>query len=115
MGDFSSIKNLAKHATRMGQSLSASMKSLSVEKSKIEFIPDIEVETDGVKYLFSDGIGRISLKFAKKIKGICGYKNVPSAFQIRFAGYKGVVVVDQESSTKLSLRPSMLKNESNNT
>lgn len=85
MGDLSSIRNLAKHATRMGQSLSLSKKSFNIEKSEIEFIRDIKVEIDGVKYLFY-GIGRVSLKFAEKITDICGFKNVPSTFQIRYAG-----------------------------
>ena len=67
-------------------------------------------------YVFSDGIGKISAEFAKKVAIKCGHKSsTPSAFQIRYGGYKGVVAVDPTSSVKLSLRRSMLKYESDNT
>ncbi|KAL0284021.1 UNVERIFIED_CONTAM: RNA-dependent RNA polymerase 1 [Sesamum angustifolium] len=91
MGDFRSIRNVAK-------------------------IPDIEAVRGGIKYIFSDGIGKISPEFARRVAVRCGVKNsTPSAFQIRYGGYKGVVAVDPISSVKLSLRPSMLKYQSENT
>ncbi|CAI9785500.1 unnamed protein product [Fraxinus pennsylvanica] len=76
MGDFRSIRNVAKYAARLGQSFGSSTETLSVGKDEIEYIPDIE---------------------------------------IRYGGYKGVVAVDPTSRRKLSLRPSMLKYESQNT
>ncbi|KAK4384128.1 RNA-dependent RNA polymerase 1 [Sesamum angolense] len=79
-------------------------------------IPDIEAVRGGIKYIFSDGIGKISPEFARRVAVRCGVKNsTPSAFQIRYGGYKGVVAVDPISSVKLSLRPSMLKYQSENT
>jgi len=116
MGDFSSIKNVAKYAARLGQSFGSSTETLSVDRNEMEIIPDIEVERGGVEYVFSDGIGKISAEFARKVALKCGCKGTnPSAFQIRYGGYKGVVAVDPTSLMKLSLRKSMSKYESGNT
>ncbi|GMY18195.1 probable RNA-dependent RNA polymerase 1 [Fagus crenata] len=81
--------------------------AMSVSRHEIEDIPDVEVIRGGILYCFSDGIGKISAELAQKATK-CGFKNyVPSAFQIRYGGYKGVVAVDPTSSMKLSLRKSM--------
>jgi RNA-dependent RNA polymerase len=113
MGNFDSIKNVAKYAARLGQSFSSSTETLSVGRHEMEMIRDIEVERGGVKYVFSDGIGKISAEFARKVALKCGCKGTsPSAFQIRYGGYKGVVAVDPTSSMKLSLRKSMSKYKS---
>lgn len=115
MGDFSQIRNVAKYAARLGQSFSSSTETLSVRKEEIEIIPDVEVVKGGTKYIFSDGIGKISADFARNVAIKCGLKSsTPSAFQIRYGGYKGVVAVDPTSSRKLSLRKSMSKFESDN-
>eukprot|EP01018_Ginkgo_biloba_P005535 Gb_17278 [translate_table: standard] len=116
MGDFFAIKNVAKCATRMGQSFSSSTETLDVYEHEIDFISDIEVDSGSTRYTFSDGIGKISLSLAKQVAIKCGCdKRIPSAFQIRYGGYKGVVAVDPKSSWKLSLRRSMWKYNSKNT
>lgn len=116
MGDFRHIKNPAKYAARLGQSFGSSTETLSVARHEREIIPDIEVQHGEVKYVFSDGIGKISSDFAKRVAAKCGFQAfTPSAFQIRYGGYKGVVAVDPYSSIKLSLRKSMCKFESDNT
>ncbi|XP_050275545.1 probable RNA-dependent RNA polymerase 1 [Quercus robur] len=116
MGIFHQIRNVAKYAARLGQSFGSSTETLTVEKHEIEIIPDVEVVQDGVKYVFSDGIGKISSEFAKEVALKCSCKgHTPSAYQIRYGGYKGVVAVDPTSSAKLSLRKSMSKYESENT
>ncbi|XP_034691829.1 probable RNA-dependent RNA polymerase 1 [Vitis riparia] len=116
MGDFSQIRNVAKYAARLGQSFSSSKETLKVAKHEIEIIPDIEIHRDGTTYVFSDGIGKISAELAHRVAIKCGCKSsTPSAFQIRYGGYKGVVAVDPTSSRKLSLRKSMFKYESENT
>ncbi|KAI6677201.1 hypothetical protein NL676_037997, partial [Syzygium grande] len=118
MGDFSEIRNVAKYASRLGQSLSSSTETLNVGRYEVEVIPDVEVKSyvENKDYIFSDGIGKISGEFARKVARKCGFKGyTPSAFQIRYGGYKGVVAVDPTSCVKLSLRKSMSKYESNET
>ncbi|KAL1106721.1 hypothetical protein V6Z11_D04G224400 [Gossypium hirsutum] len=115
MGHIHVIRNVAKYAARLGQSLSSSRETLEVHQDEIEEIPDIEVETGGNKYNFSDGIGKISAKLARQVAWKCGLRQTPSAFQIRYGGYKGVVAVDPSSSVKLSLRKSMRKFEADST
>ncbi|KAF9626299.1 hypothetical protein IFM89_032148 [Coptis chinensis] len=114
MGCFKAIRSVSKCAARMGQLFSSSQQTLVVPKHDVVSIPDIEVTTDGIPYCFSDGIGKISLKLAKQVAQKCGWSQTPSAFQIRYGGYKGVVAVDRSSFKKLSLRPSMLKFKSEN-
>ncbi|CAL5428112.1 unnamed protein product [Camellia sinensis] len=116
MGDFRQIRNVAKYAARLGQSFGSSTETLSVSRHEMEIIPDVEVVTRGIKYVFSDGIGKISADFGRRVAKKCGLKSsTTSAFQIRYGGYKGVVAVDPNSSMKLSLRMSMSKYESDNT
>ncbi|XP_043696159.1 probable RNA-dependent RNA polymerase 1 [Telopea speciosissima] len=117
MGDFHEIRNVAKYAARLGQSFSSSTETLSVDKHEVETIRDIELQRGQMTYVFSDGIGKISFDFARRVARKCdGLKNsTPSAFQIRYGGYKGVVAVDPTSAMKLSLRKSMCKYKSQNT
>ncbi|XP_027151290.1 probable RNA-dependent RNA polymerase 1 [Coffea eugenioides] len=118
MGDFSEIRNVAKYAARLGQSFGSSRETLNVGRHEIEMIPDIKVRDayrSTVEYVFSDGIGKISAQFARQVATKYGLSYTPSAFQIRYGGFKGVVAVDPTSSKKLSLRQSMKKYESNNT
>ncbi|KAA8532480.1 hypothetical protein F0562_032520 [Nyssa sinensis] len=115
MGDFSQIKNVAKYAARLGQSFGSSTETLNVASHETEIICDVKVKRREIEYVFSDGIGKISADFAHRVAIKCGLKNCPSAFQIRYGGYKGVVAVDPTSSKKLSLRKSMSKYESENT
>ncbi|XP_031259889.1 probable RNA-dependent RNA polymerase 1 [Pistacia vera] len=114
LGDFSTIRNVAKYSARLGQSFDSSREVVNVDSNEIEVIPDIEVERGGVKYVFSDGIGKISAKLAHMVTTKYGFRYVPSAFQIQYGGYKGVIAVDPTSSIKLSMRPSMSKYKSDN-
>ncbi|XVF49609.1 hypothetical protein PTKIN_Ptkin04bG0026900 [Pterospermum kingtungense] len=113
MGCFKKIRSIAKCAARMGQLFSSSLPTLLVPVQDVDIISDIEVNSDGINYCFSDGIGKISLPFARQVAEKCGLDYTPSAFQIRYGGYKGVVAVDRNSFRKMSLRGSMLKFESN--
>ncbi|TVT98350.1 hypothetical protein EJB05_56354 [Eragrostis curvula] len=114
MGQFQDIRSVSKCAARMGQLFSSSRPTFEISSYDVEVIPDIEVTTDGTKYIFSDGIGKTSLKFARRVATVLGLDpaNPPSAFQIRYGGYKGVIAVDPTCFFHLSLRPSMKKFES---
>ncbi|KAF8692039.1 hypothetical protein HU200_039988 [Digitaria exilis] len=97
----------------MGQCFTSSYPTVTIQPYEEEFIED--VNHNG--YNFSDGIGKITpklaLEVAKKLPLIDNY--VPSAFQIRFAGCKGVVAIwpgKYEGARCISLRPSMKKFES---
>ncbi|XP_027361274.1 probable RNA-dependent RNA polymerase 1 [Abrus precatorius] len=116
MGDFHEIRNVAKYAARLGQSFSSSRETVSLGSHEVENIPDIELRRGEIKYCFSDGIGKISAELAENVAKKCGCRDkIPSAFQIRYGGYKGVVAIDPTSSTKLLLRKSMCKYKSENT
>ena len=53
-------------------------------------------DSAGKQYCYSDGVGTLSVDFATKISQELGLSYVPSAFQIRFAGYKGMISVDPD-------------------
>ena len=67
-------------------------------------------------YNFSDGIGMIMQDLALEVAEMLPLTDnyAPSAYQIRYAGFKGVVAVStgQNDGMRMSLRPSMRKFES---
>jgi RNA-dependent RNA polymerase len=89
---------------------------MHIGRHEVEMIPDVEAKSRRTTYCFSDGIGKISAELAREVASKCGCRgSVPSAFQIRYGGFKGVVAVDPTSSIKLSLRESMRKYNSQTT
>ncbi|XP_054723774.1 uncharacterized protein LOC129233871 [Uloborus diversus] len=62
-------------------------------------------------YVFSDGIGRLSPEIAKEVYKALDVEDVqPSAMQIRYAGCKGMLVVDPRmTGKKIVFRESMKK------
>lgn len=75
----------------------------------MEFIDD--VVRNG--YTFSDGVGKISPALAREVAVSMDLKVVPSAFQFRFGGAKGVLTVSNFlEGRKIQLRPSQIKFES---
>ncbi|KAL3678732.1 hypothetical protein R1sor_021688 [Riccia sorocarpa] len=101
--------NVAKYAARMGQCFSSTYSTLKVQPDEIVQIPDVKRNN----YVFSDGCGKISPTFAPEVaKWLKLEANPPSAYQIRYAGYKGVVGVwhmNEGPQLKLALRESMKK------
>ncbi|KAG8189296.1 hypothetical protein JTE90_019056 [Oedothorax gibbosus] len=65
-------------------------------------------------YIFSDGVGRISMELAEMVyKELHVEESRPSAMQIRYAGCKGMLVVDPTLEGKqIKFRKSMKKFES---
>jgi len=128
LGDFSAAlaTGVPKYIARLGQTLSKSASTFTVSSDEM-LEGYLDIKHDG--YNFSDGCGMISADFAAKIVKVLsplyakqfafekgGY--IPSVFQIRIGGYKGVVAVHKieelvKSQHKLVLRPSMKKFSSN--
>eukprot|EP00121_Abeoforma_whisleri_P009342 Awhi_evm1s8586 len=95
-GDFSKLQTVSKLMSRIGLLLSQCQptETLSFEKN-ITIIDDIE--RNG--YNFTDGCGKISYSLAKKLKSsldspsIPSNSYLPSVYQIRYKGCKGVVAL----------------------
>ncbi|XP_074287131.1 RNA-dependent RNA polymerase 6 [Silene latifolia] len=111
MGKFTN-RNVAKCAARMGQCFSSTYATVEVSRGEVDFdYPDVKRNN----YVFSDGIGIISKDLAMQVAAKLQLTdNPPCAYQIRFAGCKGVVACwpTKDDKIKLHLRPSMNKFQS---
>lgn len=114
MGKFTN-RNVAKCAARMGQCFSSTYATVEVPPDEVESEqPDIK--RNG--YVFSDGIGMITPDLAMEVaEKLQLQDNPPCAYQIRFAGCKGVVACwpGKDDGIRLYLRPSMNKFQSKHT
>ncbi|PAV75828.1 hypothetical protein WR25_22760 [Diploscapter pachys] len=98
MGDFSSVRNVPKLMSRMGQCFTQAQPTVVLRQHEWTVEPDIEGGTGhpetGEPYCFSDGCGRLSFGLAKEIALALELKVIPSCFQVRFKGIKGVIAID---------------------
>ncbi|OQR94586.1 RNA-dependent RNA polymerase [Achlya hypogyna] len=110
LGNFREIPTAGKRGARLGQAFSGTTSAVTVPASHTIALPD--VERNG--FCFSDGVGTIAPALAESVAAALKLSEVPSAFQIRYAGCKGVVTVDPTlpPNALLGLRPSMRKFES---
>ncbi|KAH9945817.1 RNA dependent RNA polymerase-domain-containing protein [Epithele typhae] len=117
LGDFKNvIRYPSKYAARLAQAFTATDPSVSITRDQWE-----EVEDLGPKlYLYTDGVGTISPELGEMIwEALCTAKEdlrrhdrKPSAYQIRFLGFKGMVGIDERlKGVKMRLRKSMKKFE----
>lgn len=95
IGEFSNIKTVAKKAKRIGLLFSTAQMAMELQPKRCEDIPDV-VSKD---YIFTDGCGLISVHLAGLLvkQADIKYRNkkyFPSVFQIRYKGYKGVLMLD---------------------
>ncbi|KAF8782261.1 putative RNA-dependent RNA polymerase 1 like protein [Argiope bruennichi] len=120
MGDFSHIHSVPKYMARMGQCFSQTEDAVSVplDPRYVKTEKDIEGGydiTNGKPYCFSDGVGKISSSLAKKVHDALGHDKLCSAFQIRYGGYKGMLVIDPTlKDIDIVFRESMKKFDSPN-
>ncbi|CAF1332700.1 unnamed protein product [Rotaria sp. Silwood1] len=131
LGEFSGITNTGKYVARLGLWFSKSNPS----GIKLTYISDLQEFNSRVQqgdmcvteisdirrndHCFTDGNGLISKGLAKKVAEQLGYlikyeqnELYPSAYQIRMAGCKGIVIIDPESNLNefyIKIRPSMKK------
>uniref|UniRef100_A0AC34FMN0 RNA-dependent RNA polymerase n=1 Tax=Panagrolaimus sp. ES5 TaxID=591445 RepID=A0AC34FMN0_9BILA len=96
-GDFK-VEAAAKVQARLGQYFTSARElRFKIRQSNVCLIEDYMSDFNdsaNVPYCFSDGCGMISPSFARRIADELQLSYVPSAFQFRFAGYKGIVAVD---------------------
>ncbi|CAK7236296.1 hypothetical protein SCUCBS95973_009559 [Sporothrix curviconia] len=108
MGDFRSIKTVAKYAARLGQCLSTTqpVPTFGVPTT-VQRIADVEHGN----FCFTDGVGKISKWWARVIASHLKVDDVPSAVQFRMGGCKGILVVwpDVPSGQVVQIRPSQEK------
>ena len=117
VGNIDSLRNPAKFVARIGQSMSQSM-GFVPNVDCVQMIDDIEgglnPKTEK-SYVFSDGVGMISKEMADELCAALHLNNV-STFQIRYAGFKGILVFNPRlEGRKILMRPSMKKFESSST
>ena len=112
-GDYSKIKIVAKYGARISQTLTTTRNTILIARDNIKYIDDVVVKdtfTGKTKYTFSDGVGKISYNLAKQIADCIHLKYVPSAFQGRFLGCKGVwTTMFDDKSDNIYIRPSQNK------
>lgn len=107
LGDFDRVKRQpARFGARMAQAFTATDPSIILRQEQIKSIEDIERKFNGELYCFTDGVGKISLALAKEVwsalhKGMEPEGFMPSAFQFRLGGFKGVLLVDSELEGKV--------------
>ncbi|KAL2853945.1 RNA dependent RNA polymerase-domain-containing protein [Aspergillus pseudoustus] len=109
MGKFSDIRNIAKHAARLGQCFSTT-RAISGCSVRIKRIDDIE--RNG--YTFSDGVGKISPFLAQiamsELKIKTPTREPPSAYQFRLGGCKGMLIVSPDARPQeVHIRKSQFK------
>ncbi|TFK70694.1 RNA-directed RNA polymerase [Pluteus cervinus] len=113
-GDFGKIMNAAKRAKRIGLLFSEAQIDYELDPKLVGDIADITTGDE----VFSDGCGLISKRLAiqlAKAKGIIfrGFRYTPVVVQIRYRGYKGVLMLhpdlDVEKQHLAEFRKSMKK------
>lgn len=95
LGDFTKMKTVAKKSKRIGLLFSVAKTTINLDPSRCQDIPDIEAQD----YIFTDRCGLVSKHLAHELSRILkiAFRNIrytPSVFQIRYRGYKGVLMLD---------------------
>ena len=113
-GNFERIQDVAKRAARIGLLFSTAKPACSIPEDQIGVVDDVERD----KYNFTDGCGFIStecaLRVTEKLNLETMYKDIkspaiPSVFQIRLKGCKGVLCHHDCLEEGIQIRPSMEK------
>ncbi|PFX23271.1 uncharacterized protein LOC111333194 [Stylophora pistillata] len=113
-GNFEKIQDVAKRAARVGLLFSTAKPACSIPEDQIGVVDDVERDN----YNFTDGCGFISTKYASKVTESLKLKTlyegikfppIPSVFQIRLKGCKGVLCHNNCLEEGIQIRPSMEK------
>ena len=105
MGDFSPITSVAKYAARLGQCFSTT-RAITGTRVQVEETDDV---TKG-SFNFTDGVGKMSPFLAQMVAAELHLPSVPSVFQFRLGGSKGVLAVWPDVHRwEIFIRPSQYK------
>lgn len=93
LGHFTTMYRRSLYAARLGQGFSNIVHTMKLKPTEFKFEEDVTDEDQ--TFDFSDGVGKISFNLARPVCESLRMdpSHPPSAFQIRFAGAKGVVSV----------------------
>lgn len=115
-GDFNSIKTVSKRLARISLLFSGvRLTDVRLDEGSVTEKDDIQTVVKGKTFNFTDGCGAIGSKLAKKLAlniGASQLENgyIPTVFQVRFQGYKGVLALDNTiPESTIVVRPSMNK------
>ncbi|GMT01365.1 hypothetical protein PENTCL1PPCAC_23539 [Pristionchus entomophagus] len=128
MGEFHRLPNIPKMLARLGQVFTQCKPSeMALNPSEVGVTFDLVGGKNlaGKPYIFSDGVGCISLSHAEALSREHELDSVASAVQIRFRGEKGLLCMDPSidernsllrmmglnEEKKMLVRPSMIKFE----
>jgi RNA-dependent RNA polymerase len=111
LGNFSKLLRMpSKYAARIAQAFTATDQSVKIRRDQWEEQPDLGPHTDGVGTISPDLADMIWKESRKASHKLIEHRIKPSAYQFRFRGYKGVVVVDHRlEGVKMRLRESQCK------
>ncbi|KAK5170250.1 uncharacterized protein LTR77_004836 [Saxophila tyrrhenica] len=112
LGDFSKMKSVAKKVKRIGLLFSTAEVAVQLDPDRCEDIDDVVFQD----YTFTDGCGLISEQLARTVvqRRNIVFRNkryLPSVFQIRYKGYKGVLTLapSLKGQFQVQFRQSMKK------
>ena len=111
LGDFSRLRRTpSKYAARIAQAFTTTDRNVKIRRDQWEEQPDLGPHTDGVGTISPELAHMIWDEQCKANRNLRKYCVEPSAYQFRFLGYKGVVVVDHRlEDIKMCLRKSQCK------
>ncbi|KAH8995459.1 RdRP-domain-containing protein [Lactarius akahatsu] len=111
LGDFTKLlRTPSKYAARIAQAFTATDPSVKISRDEWEEQPELGPHTDGVGTISPELAAKIWEAKCKASGNTRGDRVEPSAYQFRFLGFKGVVVVDHRlEGIKMRLRDSQHK------
>jgi RNA-dependent RNA polymerase len=111
LGDFSKLlRTPSKYAARIAQAFTATEASVKIRRDQWEEQDDLGPHTDGVGTISPELAEMIWEEKCRAAGHLREDRVKPSAYQFRFLGYKGVVVVDSQlNGIKMRLRESQRK------
>ena len=109
--DLRQFSSVAKYISRLGLYGTTAVYAMDVQMDSIIQVDDMKAENGD---LTTDGAGLISLSKAKELAYILELDETPSAFQIRYSGFKGVISCTYDNDLELDgksflMRKSMKK------